>query len=125
MALTKRTPLFLAQLSKFSLVDALFLGEVAGVPGVASVHDLHVWSITSGKASLTAHVVQREDVTNPQALLLEIRQLVASKYDIHHSTIQIETTPCEQAAEEHSFGPAPAHDHASHGGHDEHEEEQR
>ncbi len=98
---------------------------VARVSGVASVHDLHVWSITSGKASLTAHVVQREEVTNPQALLLDIRRLVASKYDIHHSTIQIETTPCEQAAEEHSFGPAPAHDHASHGGHDEHEEEQR
>jgi len=98
---------------------------IAGFPGVASVHDLHVWSITSGKASLTAHVVQREDVTNPQTLLLGIRQLIASKYDIHHSTIQIETTPCEQAAEEHSFGPAMANDHAEHAGHDAHEEEKR
>ncbi|MDK6076284.1 MULTISPECIES: cation diffusion facilitator family transporter [Massilia] len=98
---------------------------IARVPGVASVHDLHVWSITSGKASLTAHVVQREEVTNPQALLLDIRRLVASKYDIHHSTIQIETTPCEQASDEHSFDPAVAHDHADHAGHDEHEEEKR
>lgn len=100
---------------------------IARVPGVASVHDLHVWSITSGKSSLTVHVVKREDVTNPQALLLDIRQLVASKYDIHHSTIQIETTPCEQAAEEHSFGPAGDMQHPDHAGHDHeaHEGEKR
>jgi len=101
---------------------------ISGVRGVASVHDLHVWSITSGKASLTVHVVQRDDVTDPQPLLLAIRQLVASKYDIHHSTIQIETTPCEQAIEEHTFGPAAGHDHAEHAehaGHQEHEGEKR
>jgi len=92
------------------------------VPGVASVHDLHVWSITSGKASLTVHVVQDTGVADPQALLMAIRELVAREYDIHHSTIQIETTPCEQAAEEHSFGPTLAHEHA---GHDEHEGETR
>ena len=96
---------------------------IARVPGVASVHDLHVWSITSGKSSLTVHVVQRDDVTNAQALLLDIRQLVASKYDIHHSTIQIETTPCEQAVEEHSFGPAAQVEHADHTGHDHDEHE--
>jgi len=89
---------------------------ISGVPGVASVHELHVWSITSGKASLTAHVVQREDVTNPQALLLDIRRLVASKYDIHHSTIQIESVPCEQSLDEHSFGPATTQDGHSHEG---------
>lgn len=89
------------------------------VPGVAGVHDLHVWSITSGKASLTAHVVQREDVGDSQALLLNIRRLIADRYDIHHSTIQIETTPCEQAAEEHSFGPALIQGHADHAGHEE------
>lgn len=87
---------------------------IAGVPGVASVHDLHVWSITSGKASLTVHVVQLDDVTDPQSLLLAIRELVAGKYNIHHSTIQIETTPCELAIAEHTFGPAAAHDHAEH-----------
>jgi cobalt-zinc-cadmium efflux system protein len=95
---------------------------IAGVPGVASVHDLHVWSITSGKASLTVHVVQGTAVADPQALLMAIRELVAREYDIHHSTIQIETTPCEQAAEEHSFGPTLAHEHADH---DEHEGEKR
>jgi cobalt-zinc-cadmium efflux system protein len=98
---------------------------IARIPGVDSVHDLHVWPITSGKASLTAHVVQREDVTDAQALLISIRQLIARKHDIRHSTTLSEATPCEQASEEHSFDPAVAHDHADHAGHDEHEEEKR
>lgn len=101
---------------------------IAGLPGVASVHDLHVWSITSGKASLTVHVVQSEDVADPQALLIAIRELIANKYDIHHATVQIETIPCEQAIEGHTFGPAAGHDHAEHAehpGHQEHEGEKR
>jgi len=104
---------------------------IAGVSGVASVHDLHVWSITSGKSSLTVHIVQREDVTDPQVLLTAVRQLVASKYDIHHCTIQIETTPCEEAVEEHNFGPAGSRKdadkaaHTDHSGHEEHEGEKQ
>lgn len=101
---------------------------ILGVPGVASVHDLHVWSITSGKASLTVHVVQDAGVTDPQPLLTAIRQLIAAKYDIHHATVQVETTPCEQATQGHTFGPVAGHDHAEHGehpGHREHEGEDR
>lgn len=111
--------------------EGLGIGEVkeaiAGLPGVASVHDLHVWSITSGKSSLTVHIVQREDVTDPQVLLTAVRGFVASKYDIHHCTIQIETTPCEEALEEHNFGPAGIRSHTDdtgHGDHPEHEEHQ-
>lgn len=88
------------------------------VPGVESLHDLHVWSITSGKASLTVHIVHRQDVTDPQALLANIRRMVATEFDIHHSTVQIETTPCEQAVEEHSFGPAIENAHGEHAGHE-------
>jgi len=96
---------------------------IARVPGVASrLPPLQVWRPPSGKASLTVHVVQGTAVADPQALLMAIRELVAREYDIHHSTIQIETTPCEQAAEEHSFGPTLAHEHADH---DEHEGEKR
>jgi len=97
---------------------------ITAVPGVASVHDLHVWSITSGKASLTAHVVHQPRVTDVQALLMQIREVVSSKFDIHHSTIQIEAIPCEQAAQDHSFGPKTDSDHADHERHaHEHEEE--
>ena len=74
-------------------------------PQVLSVHDLHVWAISSGKTSLTAHVVfnagdpqQRQNV-----LLAAVRARLAERFDIHHSTIQLEDTPCEQAQGAHAF----------------------
>jgi cobalt-zinc-cadmium efflux system protein len=72
---------------------------IRGVPGVASVHDLHVWSITSGKASLTVHVVSGPDGEDWQALLQRVRACVAQRFGLHHSTVQIERTPCEQTHE--------------------------
>jgi cobalt-zinc-cadmium efflux system protein len=77
---------------------------ILSVAGVASVHDLHVWAITSGKPSLTVHVVSNENLASWPALLGRIRDALEEKFDIHHSTIQIENTPCAQAEEAHSFG---------------------
>jgi len=62
---------------------------MAALDGVHSVHDLHVWTITSGMDSLSAHVVI-EDGRPAAALLKEIRGLLASRFGIHHVTIQIE-----------------------------------
>jgi cobalt-zinc-cadmium efflux system protein len=69
-------------------VDAV-RDAIRGVPGVASVHDLHVWTITSGMDSLSAHVVAADERT-ASPLLLEVRALLASRFGIHHVTIQIE-----------------------------------
>ncbi len=74
------------------------------VPGVASVHDLHVWAITSGKPSLTVHVVSDRAAGGWPTLLSAVRSAIETKFGIHHSTVQIEATPCEQAGEVHSFG---------------------
>jgi len=87
---------------------------ILAIPGVDSVHDLHVWSITSGKSSLTVHVVSSADTLSWPSLLDRVRDALADKFDIHHSTVQIEDTPCEQAQEVHTFGEgtaAPAHHH--------------
>ena len=85
---------------------------IAGIGGVGSVHDLHVWSITSGKVSLTAHVVASVPEGSATQLCAAIREMLAERFDIHHSTIQMERVACEQAAELHSFGPSQtAHDH--------------
>lgn len=80
-------------------------------PGVASVHELHVWSLSSGQISLTAHIVN-EPQANPQVLLLALRARLAERFDLHHTTLQVETQACELAGEAHSFGGA-----ALHGGH--------
>jgi cobalt-zinc-cadmium efflux system protein len=66
------------------------------VPGVLEVHDLHVWTITSGLDSLSAHVVVEEGRFNCD-LLAEIRAALHDRFGIHHMTVQIET----EAFEEH------------------------
>ena len=59
------------------------------ITGVREVHDLHIWTITSDRHVLTAHVV----VTNADQscrVLREVRALLAERFHLSHSTIQIE-----------------------------------
>lgn len=59
------------------------------VAGVREVHDLHIWTITSGRYALTAHVVV-SDAGASYRVLREVRQLLTEKFALAHSTIQIE-----------------------------------
>lgn len=79
---------------------------ILAVPGVVSLHDLHIWAISSSKTSLTVHVVRNETGSDWQALLERVRTLLGDRFDIHHSTIQLEDVACEQARGRHAFGPA-------------------
>lgn len=78
---------------------AAVAAEIKSITGVASLHDLHVWAITSDKISISVHVVSDARMQDPQVLLLDIRRRIAEKFHIHHSTVQVERTPCEQARE--------------------------
>jgi cobalt-zinc-cadmium efflux system protein len=69
-------------------VDEL-LAAMRQAPGVAGVHDLHVWTITSGLESLSAHVVAANGQPHSE-LLTRIRTLVHERFGIDHVTIQIE-----------------------------------
>jgi cobalt-zinc-cadmium efflux system protein len=71
-------------------------------PRVERVHDLHVWSLTSGRHVLTAHVVTRTEVDG-EALLLALTPLLKQRFDIFHTTLQVERTPC---ADLHASAPA-------------------
>ena len=59
------------------------------VPGVKEIHDLHVWSLTSGKDVLSAHVVT-DGVRTEQDMLSQL-QAVVGAFGVHHSTVQIES----------------------------------
>jgi len=62
------------------------------VDGVAAVHDLHVWTITSGIEALSAHVVLADDV-DPQAasrVLEALATRLREEFGIEHTTIQVE-----------------------------------
>lgn len=60
------------------------------IPGVDDVHDLHVWTITSGLDSMSGHLVVAEG-TDEQHVLRNARELLHDKFGIDHVTIQIET----------------------------------
>jgi cobalt-zinc-cadmium efflux system protein len=61
-----------------------------GTSGVQGIHDLHVWTVTSGFISLSAHV-QTDDARDQHDILVELRQLLAQRFCIEHATIQLET----------------------------------
>ena len=62
------------------------------VQGVQSVHDLHVWTITSGYHAMSAHVVLTDSVTPQQGqrVLAQLRDVATHEYGIGHVTIQID-----------------------------------
>jgi len=57
--------------------------------GIVAVHDLHVWCVTPGRVALAAHIrTHAED--DPQATLARVNRLLAARFDIHHTTLQLE-----------------------------------
>jgi cobalt-zinc-cadmium efflux system protein len=62
---------------------------IATIPGVTAVHDLHVWTITSGLDAMSAHVTV-QDPTEGIRVLRDVRTLVKEQFGIDHITVQIE-----------------------------------
>jgi cobalt-zinc-cadmium efflux system protein len=60
------------------------------VDGVMEVHDLHVWTITSGLLALSCHITLKENADN-ERVLEKVNDLIKQDYKISHSTIQIES----------------------------------
>jgi len=64
-------------------------------PGVVDVHDLHIWSITSGMHALSAHLVTAGPRPHP-GLLRTLQTLLRERFGIDHSTLQIEPEGWEE-----------------------------
>lgn len=62
---------------------------LAKVEGVEDVHEMHLWAISSDHYSLTAHMFVRADIQQ-FCIILAVNELLAEKYGITHSTIQME-----------------------------------
>lgn len=65
-------------------------GHIIAAPGVADVHDLHIWTITSGMNVVSAHVVIRGGA-DPPAVLRALNACLREDFDIEHCTFQLET----------------------------------
>ncbi len=72
--------------------------EMLEIPGVQGIHDLHVWTVTSGFVSLSAHV-ETDQERIQHDILVELRLLLARSFNIEHATIQLETRALHQELE--------------------------
>lgn len=76
-------------------MDAGAIGHaITSMPGVTSVHDLHIWTITSGFDALSAHVLvaRGEDC---HARRREIQRMLRQTYGVEHTTLQVDHAPAE------------------------------
>ncbi|MEB0078471.1 cation diffusion facilitator family transporter [Pseudomonas sp. CCI3.2] len=73
---------------------------LAALPGVTEVHDLHVWPLSTTETALTAHLI-RPEAKHEDAFLHDACQALRARFNIGHSTLQIETgdvaRPCQLA----------------------------
>ncbi len=70
--------------------------EIATVKGVREAYHIHVWTITSGVYALSAHVlIDDQPVSGSRDIINEIRALVSKKFNVLHSTIQLECDRCD------------------------------
>jgi cobalt-zinc-cadmium efflux system protein len=78
-----------------SIDESAVRGFLAGLPGVAAVHDLHIWPMSTTETALTAHLVMPQGQPG-DAFLHEIAHELEHRFRIGHATVQVET-----GAEEH------------------------
>lgn len=70
--------------------------EIAHVKGVREAYHIHIWAITSGVYSMSAHVlIDDQLVSGCRNIIDEIRELLSDKFNILHSTIQLECDRCD------------------------------
>lgn len=70
---------------------------VKSIPGVKDLHHVHLWTITSGRHALSAHVLVGDiQMSRAGSILQEINQILRQRYRISHSTIQFECENCQE-----------------------------
>ena len=65
-------------------------------PNVIAVHDLHAWALGSKEPVLTAHIVLRDGGDGEQ-VRRSLAAALEERFSIHHATLQVEMTPCDDA----------------------------
>jgi cobalt-zinc-cadmium efflux system protein len=73
---------------------------LADDPSVEAVHHVHLWSLASDEPSLSAHVVLSGEVTLHEAQQhgAALKAMLADRFDIDHSTLELECHPCDEPA---------------------------
>ncbi len=74
--------------------------QMRAVEGVCSVHDLHIWSISSGKVSLSAHLEVEPGVDQDKVLHF-VNEILSRDFKIDHTTLQLESTAKKRQEDKH------------------------
>jgi cobalt-zinc-cadmium efflux system protein len=68
---------------------------VKTVPGVEDLHDIHIWTITSGIYAMSAHLsVTDQTVSQAADVLMKVNEVLAGNFNITHTTLQMECKSC-------------------------------
>ncbi len=68
---------------------------IKSVPGVQDMHDIHIWTITSGLHALSAHVrIEDQTVSRSAEIVEAVNQHLAQYFNIRHTTLQLECESC-------------------------------
>ena len=78
---------------------ALLERKLLEIPGVTAVHDLHVWTITSGLDAMSCHLVVA-DMKAARATLVSANEMMKTSFGLAHTTIQIEDQALREAESE-------------------------
>jgi cobalt-zinc-cadmium efflux system protein len=88
--------------------DQVAEGLLADVPGLVGLHHMHLWSLTNQRPLLTLHGEISPDVSHVE-VLQSVKSVLSAKYNIDHSTIQLEVGDCPD--EEAEAGDKASHSH--------------
>ena len=70
------------------------------VPGVDEVHDVHIWTITSGIHAMSAHlIIEDQSVSGSAEIVDKVNRDLSQQFDIIHTTLQLECEKCESCPE--------------------------
>jgi cobalt-zinc-cadmium efflux system protein len=71
------------------------IAAVKTVPGVEDLHDIHIWTITSGIYALSAHLsIADQTVSQSCDILTKVNKMLAEEFNITHTTLQLECKDC-------------------------------
>jgi cobalt-zinc-cadmium efflux system protein len=102
---TDSTNILLESLPRGMKLEAV-AGAMLEVPGVREVHDVHIWSLGADSRALSCHILILDMPTSEtEPIAHRIREVLARKFGIHHTTIQFEHT--HAPGEFHRYMPEP------------------
>ena len=71
------------------------IATIKNVSGVEEVHDIHIWTITSGMHALSAHLlIENQTITKSAEIVEKVNHDLAKYFDIRHTTLQLECESC-------------------------------